>query len=137
MNMPLAEQILKESIRVLRFGVVGLAGFFVDAAILTLMTYAMYADPVTGRAVSAPIAIVFTFACNRYWSFSTLNKPSIGRSFASYVSTQGAGFLCNLAVYMIALPLVPNPLAALTIASGAAMFANYLGARFWAFRGAD
>jgi putative flippase GtrA len=69
-TMPPANEMLQESIRVLRFGVVGLAGFFVDAAILALMTHVMRADPFTGRAVSAPIAIVFTFVCNRYWSFA-------------------------------------------------------------------
>jgi len=64
-----------------------------------------------------------------------LNRRAIGAAFASYVSTQGAGLLCNLAVYSAALLVVPGPLTALAIASATAMFVNYLGARFWAFRG--
>jgi putative flippase GtrA len=134
---PLTNQLLQESIHILRFGVTGLAGFLVDAGVLALMVHWIGADPFTGRTVSAPIAIVFTFVCNRYWSFATLNKPSIGSSFASYVSTQGAGFLCNFAVYSLVLLSVSSPIVALAIASAAAMFVNYLGARFLAFRGAD
>jgi putative flippase GtrA len=136
-TMPPAGQILGELIRVLRFGVVGLAGFFVDAAVLALMTRVLRVDPFTGRAVSAPIAIVFTFVGNRYWSFATVNKPSAARSFVSYLSTQGIGFLCNLAIYCAAILVVASPLVALTIASATAMFANYVGARFWAFKAAD
>jgi putative flippase GtrA len=133
---PPPSRISRESIRVLRFGVTGLAGFVVDAAILALMVHLAGADPLTGRLVSAPIAVVFTFVSNRHWSFATLNKPPVGSSFVSYVSTQGAGFLCNLAVYSLALLSVPNPIVALAIASAVAMFVNYLGARFLAFRGA-
>ncbi len=135
MNMRLADGLWQESIRILRFGVVGLAGFLVDAAVLALMVHGLHANPILGRAVSAPVAILLTFVCNRYWSFASLNRRAIGAAFASYVSTQGAGLLCNLAVYSAALLVVPGPLTALAIASATAMFVNYLGARFWAFRG--
>jgi putative flippase GtrA len=84
--------------------------------------------------VSVPIAIVFTFVCNRHWSFASLGQSSLGAAFASYVSTQSAGLLCNLGVYSVALLVMPNPLGALAAASATAMFVNYLGARFWAFR---
>jgi putative flippase GtrA len=135
--MPPADRLLQELVRVVRFGVVGLAGFFVDAAILMLMTRVIYTDPFTARAVSAPIAILFTFAGNRHWSFATPNKPSVGSSFASYVSTQGAGFICNLSIYCAVMLVIASPLAALIVASATAMFVNYVGARFWAFKATD
>jgi putative flippase GtrA len=127
-------RMLQEVTRMLRFGVVGLTGFFVDAAILEFAVRVLNLNPFAGRAVSAPIAIVVTFLLNRHWSFANLNKPSIGRSFAAYVSTQGAGLLCNLAVYSILVLALPRPLGALAVASATAMLVNYLGARFWAFR---
>jgi putative flippase GtrA len=92
---PPTNQLLQESIHILRFGVTGLAGFLVDAGVLALMVHWIGADPFTGRTVSAPIAILFTFVS------------------------------------------VSSPIVALAIASAAAMFVNYLGARFLAFRGAD
>jgi putative flippase GtrA len=132
--MPTADAIQQEIYRVLRFGAVGFGGFFVDSAILALMTGAIHANPFVGRAVSVPIAIVFTFVCNRYWSFASAKKLAIGRSFASYVSTQGVGLICNLTVYSAALLVISSPLGALVIASAAAMIVNYLGARLWAFQ---
>jgi hypothetical protein len=44
--------------------------------------------------------------CNRHWSFASAKKQAIGRSFASYVSMQGAGLVCNLIVYSAALLVV-------------------------------
>jgi putative flippase GtrA len=129
------KRIWQEAIRILRFGIVGLGGFVVDAAVLAIMVHGLGANPYAGRAVSVPIAILFTFVCNRYWSFASLEQPTPAAAFASYVSTQGAGLLCNLAVYSVMLLALPSPLGALAIASAVAMFVNYLGARFWAFRG--
>jgi putative flippase GtrA len=132
--MLFGRRIWQESIRILRFGVVGLGGFLVDAAVLAIMVHGLGANPYAGRAVSVPIAIVFTFVCNRHWSFASLGRPALAAAFASYVSTQGAGLLCNLGVYSVALLVMPNPLGALAAASATAMFVNYFGARFWAFR---
>jgi putative flippase GtrA len=125
---------LQEVIRILRFGVVGFGGFIVDAAILALMTEAMHVNAFAGRAVSVPVAIVFTFVCTRYWSFASAKKQAIGRSFASYVSTQGAGLVCNLIIYSAALLVISYPLAALVLSSATAMIVNYLGARLWVFQ---
>jgi putative flippase GtrA len=132
--MPTAGAIRQELLRVLRFGVVGFGGFFVDAAILALMTEAMHLNPFAGRAVSAPIAIIFTFVCNRCWSFASAKKQAIIRSLASYVSMQGAGVVCTLIVYSAALLVIPYPLGALVLSSAAAMIVNYLGVRLWAFQ---
>jgi putative flippase GtrA len=132
--MPTANALFQEAIRVLRFGVVGFGGFLVDAGILALITEAMHVNPFAGRAVSVPVAIVFTFMCNRSWSFASAKKQAIGRSFSSYVSTQGAGLVCNLMVYSAALLVVAHPLGALVVSSAAAMVVNYLGARLWVFQ---
>jgi len=132
MTMIPNDRATQELVRVLRFGVIGLIGFFVDAAVLMFMTRIVHTDALTGRAVSAPVAIVLTFLGHRHWSFVDLNRPSLTSSFASYVSTQGAGFLCNFAVYCVAL-LLMSPIFALAAGSAVAMFVNYIGARFWAF----
>src|SRR5215470_12907840 len=97
--MGIAELVRQDIGRILRFGVVGSAGFIADAAILVLLTSRFGVDPIAARFVSAPIAILFTFVLNRTWSFSDLTQPSIFRSFVSYLSVQGVGFLVNLLVY--------------------------------------
>ena len=124
-----------ELLRVLRFGVVGAAGFVTDAAILILVIERLHGNPIEARMISAPVAIFLTFALNRSWSFTGLKQPSIIRSFASYISVQGFGFLLNLLLYSLVILLVPSPVAALAVASVSVMTLNYLGARFWAFNG--
>jgi putative flippase GtrA len=132
--MSFTDQAPRELLRILRFGVVGTAGFATDAAILVLVIQRLHANPFEARMVSAPVAILLTFVLNRIWSFADLERQSIIRSFASYVSIQGFGFLLNLLLYSLAIAIVP-PVAALAIASVAVMAVNYLGARFWAFDG--
>jgi putative flippase GtrA len=127
----------RELLRVLRFGVVGAAGFVADAGILSFLVEGLHGNPIASRLISAPAAIVLTFALNRHWSFSDLEQPSIVRSFASYLSVQGFGFFLNLVLYALLLSIVPNPVAALAVASVVVMVLNYLGARFWAFDGSQ
>ena len=127
----------RELLRVLRFGVVGAAGFAADAAILASVVEWLHGNPIAARLISAPAAIVLTFALNRRWSFSDLEQPSIVRSFASYLSVQGFGFFLNLLLYALVLAIVPSPVAALAVSSVAVMVLNYLGARFWAFDGSQ
>jgi putative flippase GtrA len=132
--MQFASPLPQDMSHVLRFVVVGSAGFVADAAILILLIERVSLGQIEARLVSAPAAIVFTFALNRSWSFSDLAQPSIVRSFASYISVQGFGFLFNFLVYSLIAAIVPKPAVALAVASLAAMMLNYVGARYWAFR---
>jgi putative flippase GtrA len=125
----------RELQRVLRFGAVGAAGFATDAAVLVLVIERLNGNPIEARMISAPVAIFLTFALNRSWSFADLKQHSIARSFASYISVQGFGFLLNLLLYSLVIAIVPSPVAALAISSVSVMTLNYLGARFWAFDG--
>jgi putative flippase GtrA len=129
----LAQLVRQDIGRILRFGVVGSAGFIADAAILLLLINWFGANPIAARLVSAPIAILLTFTLNRAWSFSDLTQPSLFRSFVSYLSVQGVGFLLNLLVYSLAVSIAAKPAAALAFASAVAMVLNYLGSRYWAF----
>ena len=132
--MALAQLVRQDIGRILRFGVVGTAGFIADAALLLLLIDRFGANPIAARFVSAPVAIVLTFALNRAWSFSDLTQPSVFRSFVSYLSVQGVGFLVNLLVYSLVVWIAPMPATALAFASAVAMVLNYLGSRYWAFR---
>ena len=129
-----AARVALESKRALRFGAVGFGGFLVDASILALMVYQLQANPFVGRMVSVPIAILFTFLCNRHWSFADLHRPTFGKSLVTYIATQSVGLLCNLVAYTFLILEIKDPLVSLIIASITAMTANYLGARFWAFK---
>ena len=131
--MALVQLIRQDIGRIFRFGVVGSAGFIADAAILLLLINWFGANPIAARFVSAPIAILLTFALNRAWSFSDLTQPSMFRSFVSYLSVQGVGFLVNLLVYSLVVSIPAMPTVALAFSSAVAMVLNYLGSRYWAF----
>jgi putative flippase GtrA len=133
--MSLTGYVPRELLRVLRFGAVGAAGFAADATILVLVIERLNGNPIGARIISAPIAILLTFALNRSWSFADLKQPLVARSFASYISVQGFGFVVNLLLYSLVIVIVPSPVAALAVSSVAVMTLNYLGARFWAFNG--
>jgi putative flippase GtrA len=133
--MSLTGFVPRELLRVLRFGAVGAAGFAADATILVLVIERLNGNPIGARIISAPIAILLTFALNRSWSFADLKQPSVARSFASYISVQGFGFVVNLLLYALVIVIIPSPVAALAVSSVAVMTLNYLGARFWAFNG--
>jgi putative flippase GtrA len=125
---------LKEGLVLLRFGIVGAGGFIVDAGILELMVHGLNADPFVGRAISAPIAIIFTFLLNRHWSFAASRRHRLVSAFLAYLVSQGVGLLCNIAVFAAAMLVQPSPLAALTLASASALIVNYFGARLLVFR---
>ena len=133
--MSLTSYVPRELLRVLRFGAVGAAGFAADATILVLAIERLNSNPIGARIISAPIAILLTFALHRNWSFADLKQPSVSRSFASYLSVQGFGFVVNLLLYALVIVIVPSPVAALAVSSVAVMTLNYLGARFRAFNG--
>jgi putative flippase GtrA len=120
--------------RALRFCVVGTTGLILDGGLLKLMILGSI-NPIVARSGSASIAIVLTFLLNKTWTFAEPTESSTPRLFRAYLRVQGLGFLCNLMVFAIILAMIPSPIVALIISSGAAMVVNYLGLRFWAFRG--
>lgn len=53
----------------LKFGVVGLVGFFTDVAIFNLLRVALFDEPITPKIISVAIATLVTWFGNRYWTF--------------------------------------------------------------------
>ena len=60
---------------VLKFGIVGLAGYFVDVGLFNALRLGAFGDshffqgPIGAKIVSAGIATVVTWFGNRYWTF--------------------------------------------------------------------
>ena len=54
----------------IRFGMVGAAGFVVDAAMLALATGQLGMDPYRSRALSIAVAMTATWLGNRYFTFA-------------------------------------------------------------------
>ncbi|MDB5593939.1 MAG: hypothetical protein JWM36_900 [Hyphomicrobiales bacterium] len=132
------ERLRREAATFLRFCVVGGGGFFADAGILLLCTTALHLNPIYSRAISAPLAIAFTYALNRMWAFSHVARKPIRTSLAAYFGVQAVGFACNFGVYTALLRLYDwmTPLPALVVGSAVGLAVNFAGARLLVFGGA-
>lgn len=127
----------------LRFGIVGVAGFLVDAGVLTA-GIALGTGPWIGRVVSYLAAATTTFALNRVWTFRAARSAGgLGRQWMLFLLVNLLGFVCNYGTYaalVAGVPLVAaQPVIGVAAGSLAGMAANFLMSRRFVFgaAGAD
>lgn len=114
--------------RILRFAFVGGLGFLADAAILALLLAATPLGPFLARLVSIGAAMTVTWLCNRSLTFPPSGRGALHEG-ARYGGVAIAVSVFNYIVYSGLLLAAPwmSPLAALVVATGAAMALSYLG----------
>ena len=120
----------------LRFLVVGSIGFAVDGGILLLLNSFAGWTPLAARAVGFPVAVSVTWWLNRIWTFRDGRARSMEHQYALYLIVQLAGLAINFAIFagLVRLPWFASwPIAALAVASIAAMFVTYTLSRYVAF----
>jgi putative flippase GtrA len=121
----------------LRFGLVGVIGFVVDAGVLQALVTLAGWGPVESRAVSVPVAVFATWLLNRSITFRQYGGSAL-RSLARYVAVSAAGASINFLVYtflvLASAAMATRPLVPLAIASIVALIFNYLGSKHFAFR---
>jgi putative flippase GtrA len=120
-----------------RFGLVGVLGFVVDAGVLQALVTLAGWGPIAARLVAVPTAVFATWLLNRTITFAQSHGGSALRSLLRYVAVSAAGAGVNFCVYsllvfgsasMAALPILP-----LAIASIVALVVNFLGSKHFAF----
>lgn len=114
--------------RIAAFVLAGGMGFATDAAILYLLTAPGGVDPLLARLASFSAAVCVTWAINRYLTFGP-SQRSLAQEGARYGVVAIAVGLFNYLAYaglLLAIPGLP-PLAALAVASAAAMALSFLG----------
>ncbi|MBY0336516.1 MAG: GtrA family protein [Acetobacteraceae bacterium] len=124
----------------LRFGVVGVAGFLVDAGTLTLMMAAGL-GPYGGRVLSYLAAASTTFALNRAWTFRSVPAGArLSRQWGLFLALNLVGFAVNYGTYAALLATVPlvaaHPVLGVAAGSVAGMFSNFALSRRYVFRAA-
>jgi putative flippase GtrA len=123
---------------ILRFGIVGVVGFVVDAGVLTLGLRAG-TGPWLGRVLSYVVAATVTFSLNRAWTFRTADRSRpMMRAWSMFLVINLVGFLCNYGAYAALIATVPlvRELPVLGVAAGslAGMAGNFLLSRRFVFR---
>jgi putative flippase GtrA len=123
----------------LRFGVVGVAGFVVDAGVL-VAGIALGTGPWFGRVLSYLAAASTTFALNRAWTFRDAARPAgraAARQWGLFLLVNLLGFACNYGTYAALLASVPlvaaHPVLGVAAGSLAGLLGNFLLARRFVF----
>ena len=126
------------SSQLLRFAVVGAAGFVVDSGVL-YGALAVGLGPGTGRLLSFLSAAFFTWQLNRRFTFSTTHtSQGLWHEWLRYLTAMAGGGLVNLLIYAWVMaaarphPLVP--LLAVAFGSIAGLAFNFASAKWWVYR---
>jgi putative flippase GtrA len=114
--------------RIAAFVLAGGTGFATDAAVLYLLTEPGGMNPFLARLASFSVAVCMTWAINRRLTFGP-SQRSLAREGARYGFVAIAVGLFNYLAYAGLLLAFPNlhPVAALAIASLAAMILSFIG----------
>jgi putative flippase GtrA len=124
------------------FAVIGVFGYFVDAATTYLCARYLGMSPELARPPGFILATVVNFALNRRITFRHSRAPLI-RAFVRYCLVASVGLAINYGVYSACVLLAPRAGISVTPAilplfvaagSGAAMILTFFGFRFFAFR---
>lgn len=113
----------------IKFAVVGALGFFIDGGVLTLLM-GMDWHIIASRACSFSAAVTATWMANRVWTFKSGGPRAMHREYTYYFTTQIAGAIINLSVFLLIIHLYPwlrsLPLIPLAFGSAVAMAFNFL-----------
>jgi putative flippase GtrA len=111
------------------FALAGIAGFAVDASVLTLLVH-LGTGPYAARLVSFAFALVTTWLLNRSLAFGDrASRPSLAE-FLQYAGASSFAALVNLGVYTVLVTqgaiFAANPVLAAALATGVSMSVNFL-----------
>jgi putative flippase GtrA len=127
--------------QLLRFGLVGVAGYVVDSGVL-YGALALGLGPTWGRLLSFLCAVATTWLLNRRFTFDHpaqgLDTHSLVQEALRYLSAMLMGGLLNLITYGWIMQTMPShpALPALAVAAGSlvGMVANFAGAKWWVYK---
>lgn len=121
-----------------RFGAVGVAGFLVDAGVLTAGLLAG-TGPWFGRVLSYVAAATVTFLLNRAWTFRSAERSRpVAQDWGLFLLVNLVGFACNYGTYAALIAGVPlmrdQPVLAVAVGALAGMVGNFILSRKYVFR---
>jgi putative flippase GtrA len=97
--------------RILRFGIVGAAGYVVNAAALWLVLHLLPLDKYTSYVPAFLVAVTFTWWGNRVLTFHEhAARENLLVEWARFVAANLIGFFANWALYSALVAFAPHPL---------------------------
>lgn len=122
--------------QLIRFGIVGIAGFLVDVGLTVLLAQAGL-PPWAARPPAIAVATVLTWGMNRGFTFR-VDAPV--RSLVPYAFVAGASAMINYGLFIFAVEMGHSIIASIAFATAVSMIASFIGYRRFAFglgRGAE
>ncbi|MFC0400933.1 GtrA family protein [Paraburkholderia rhizosphaerae] len=123
--------------QLLRFVIVGTAGFVVDASVLYVALH-FGAGYYIGRVLSFLAAVWTTWQLNRRFTFTPSDNDSPLREGGRYLLAMCGGGVVNYAAYCAVIAVLPKhallPLVAVGAGSVAGLSFNFLVARHWVYK---
>jgi putative flippase GtrA len=123
-----------------RFGVVGVVGFAVDAGVLALLLHLSDAGPYLCRAGSFLCAATVTWYMNRTFTFGASSNGRLAREWLRFLSANALGGGVNLGAYSTLVATVRlitvHPVIGVGIGSICGLGVNFMLSRAYIFRDA-
>ncbi len=120
------------------FAAVGIAGFVVDAGVLTLLLHTTSVGPYLGRVCSYLCAATFTWVMNKFLTFRDRSSQRLSVQWLTFLLVNACGGLVNFGIYSLLLATIPffaaTPVAAVAIGSLAGLAVNFTLSRNFVFR---
>lgn len=126
--------------RFLRFGLVGVAGFIVDAGLTQGLVDLAHLPPLAARLPAFVAAVLTTWALNRRFTFADRKAAPAGRQFLAFVASALIAGVVNYAVFAAVTlwtPLGAWPAVGVAFGSVAGWLVNFTIADRLVFRHGD
>ncbi len=119
------------------FSLVGMAGFFVDAGIVWVLTR-IGLDPIMAQIYAFTVAVTVTWLLNRKFTFAHRARHNWIREWLHYVAANSVGAAVNNGVYVLLVLTVAlfskEPVLAVAMGSLAGLIFNFTASRYLVFR---
>lgn len=121
--------------KLIRFAIAGGIGFIVDAGVLSALLALTPLGPFLARIIAITLAMASTWVFNRNFTFDRSGRSLAAEGFR-YGSVGVTAALVNYGLYSALLLSLPalQPLAAMAVASIAAMVFSFFGYSRFVFR---
>lgn len=140
-NSDLLAKMISPSHQFLRFGMVGIAGFVVDAGTLWTVRQTTDLGFYSARGISYLVAATATWALNRNYTFVHAQRRGALRQWLCFLLVNLGGGVVNYSTYAVLIAFTPlaelpawlGPTLAVGVGSLAGMTVNFMTSRRWIF----
>ena len=112
-----------------KFGIVGVIGFVVDAAMVYAGIYLFGLSRITAGLFSFPFAVTTTWFGNRVFTFKDAPHTPASKQLAKFAAACAVGLIFNRGTYSLVVSLSPfaynHPVIGLLAGTAAGMFFNF------------